>query len=251
MPWFVELQKEYGPQGFQIVGIAMDDASTEDITKFARQMGVNYPVLLGKEAVGQSYGGVGVLPTTFFIDRDGKLSPASLACRAEACSSITSKRHSAKATRYRRKRRRSGCDQWDIFNWMNQSLACWLLVLGAAASAQDAPTMKPVVSMAPASLVTITQGKASPVPLLFESRGGYHINSNQPKSEFLIPTALKIGRHYRYRHWRNYYPDGPRHELRFRADEKLNVYTGDFEVDVSVRPLRFRAARQVHRSAEN
>jgi cytochrome c biogenesis protein CcmG/thiol:disulfide interchange protein DsbE len=73
MPWFVELQKEYGPQGFQIVGVAMDDASPEEIAKFAKQMGVNYPVLLGKETVGQSYGGVGVLPTTFFIDRDGKL----------------------------------------------------------------------------------------------------------------------------------------------------------------------------------
>ena len=73
MPWFVQLQKEYGPQGFQIIGVAMDDASTEDIAKFARQMGVNYPILLGKEAVGQSYGGVNVLPTTFFVDRDGKL----------------------------------------------------------------------------------------------------------------------------------------------------------------------------------
>ena len=73
MPWFVELQKEYGPQGFEIVGIAMDDASTEDIAKFTKEMGVNYPILLGKESVGESYGGVGVLPTTFFIDRDGKL----------------------------------------------------------------------------------------------------------------------------------------------------------------------------------
>ena len=73
MPWFVELQKEYGPQGFQIVGVAMDDASTEDIAKFAKEMGVNYPILLGKESVGQSYGGVSVLPTTFFLDRDGKL----------------------------------------------------------------------------------------------------------------------------------------------------------------------------------
>jgi thiol-disulfide isomerase/thioredoxin len=73
MPWFVELQKEYGPKGFQIVGVAMDDASTEDIAKFAKEMGVNYPVLIGKESVGQSYGGVGVLPTTYFIDRDGKL----------------------------------------------------------------------------------------------------------------------------------------------------------------------------------
>ncbi len=73
MPWFVELQKEYGPQGFQIVGVAMDDASTEEIAKFAKEMGVNYPILIGKESVGQSYGGVSVLPTTFFLDRDGKL----------------------------------------------------------------------------------------------------------------------------------------------------------------------------------
>jgi len=73
MPWFVELQKEYGPQGFQIVGVAMDDASLEDIAKFAKEMGVNYPILLGKESVGQSYGGVSVLPTTFFLDRNGKL----------------------------------------------------------------------------------------------------------------------------------------------------------------------------------
>jgi thiol-disulfide isomerase/thioredoxin len=73
MPWFVELQKEYGPQGFQIIGVAMDDASTEDIAKFTRELGVNYPILLGKESVGQSYGGVGVLPTTFFVDRDGKV----------------------------------------------------------------------------------------------------------------------------------------------------------------------------------
>ncbi len=73
MPWFVELQKEYGPQGFQIVGVAMDDASTEEIAKFTKEMGVNYPILIGEESVGQKYGGVGVLPTTFFLDRDGRL----------------------------------------------------------------------------------------------------------------------------------------------------------------------------------
>ena len=73
MPWFVELQKEYGPQGLQIVGVAMDDASKEEITKFAKDMNVNYTILIGKEAVGQLYGGVDVLPTTFFIDRDGKI----------------------------------------------------------------------------------------------------------------------------------------------------------------------------------
>jgi thiol-disulfide isomerase/thioredoxin len=73
MPWFVELQKQYGAQGLQIVGVAMDDASKEDIAKFAKDMGVNYPILIGKESVGDEYGGIPALPETFFIGRDGKL----------------------------------------------------------------------------------------------------------------------------------------------------------------------------------
>ncbi len=39
----------------------------------AKDMGVNYPVLLGKEAVGDAYGGVPALPESFFIGRDGKI----------------------------------------------------------------------------------------------------------------------------------------------------------------------------------
>ena len=73
MPWFEELQKEYGAQGLQVVGIDMDDASKEDISKFAKEMGVNDPILLGKESVGDAYGGVQFLPSTFFIDRYGKV----------------------------------------------------------------------------------------------------------------------------------------------------------------------------------
>jgi thiol-disulfide isomerase/thioredoxin len=73
MPWFVALQKQYGSQGLQIVGVAMDDASKEDIAKFAKDMGVNYPILIGKESVGDEYGGVPALPETFLIGRDGKI----------------------------------------------------------------------------------------------------------------------------------------------------------------------------------
>ena len=72
-PWLVELQKQYGSQGLQVIGVAMDDSGKEDIAKFAQDMGVNYPVLLGKEAVGDEYGGVPALPESFFIGRDGKI----------------------------------------------------------------------------------------------------------------------------------------------------------------------------------
>jgi thiol-disulfide isomerase/thioredoxin len=72
-PWLVELQNQYGSQGLQVVGVAMDDSGKDEIEKFAKDMGMNYPVLLGKEAVGDEYGGVPALPESFFIGRDGKI----------------------------------------------------------------------------------------------------------------------------------------------------------------------------------
>jgi len=73
MPWFVELQDRYAAEGLQVVGVAMDDAGPDDIEKFASELGVNYPILVGEETVGNAYGGVQFLPSTFYIGRDGKV----------------------------------------------------------------------------------------------------------------------------------------------------------------------------------
>jgi thiol-disulfide isomerase/thioredoxin len=72
MPWFMEFQKKYGDQGLQVIGVAQDDSGKDAITKFAKDMGVNYQVLQGKNAVGDAYGVQG-LPTTIYIGRDGKI----------------------------------------------------------------------------------------------------------------------------------------------------------------------------------
>lgn len=84
MPWFVELQKQYGPKGLEIVGVALDDSSRDDIQKFARDMGVNYTILQGQDDVGDAYGAVG-LPTTYYIDRTGTIidSASGLVSRSE------------------------------------------------------------------------------------------------------------------------------------------------------------------------
>lgn len=73
MPWFAELNKQYGPQGLEIVGVAMDDVGNDAIRKYATELGVNYPILVGKESVADLYGGMQFLPTTFYIDRQGKI----------------------------------------------------------------------------------------------------------------------------------------------------------------------------------
>lgn len=72
MPWLVELQNKYGPQGFQILGVAEDDAGDDAVIDFAHKMKLNYPILRGNNAVADKYPGDG-LPLSFYIDRSGKV----------------------------------------------------------------------------------------------------------------------------------------------------------------------------------
>ena len=73
MPWLIKLQDKYGPQGLQIVGITSEETDEKTIADFARKMGVNYPVVLGTTKTVDSYGATDGLPTSFFIDRSGKI----------------------------------------------------------------------------------------------------------------------------------------------------------------------------------
>ncbi|MGB9122357.1 MAG: TlpA disulfide reductase family protein [Candidatus Angelobacter sp.] len=84
MPSLVDMQKKYGPQGLQIVGVAMDDADDKEISTFAHKMGVNYMVLRGTEKVGDLYGGVQQLPMTYYLDRSGKVVDETIGMAGEA-----------------------------------------------------------------------------------------------------------------------------------------------------------------------
>jgi thiol-disulfide isomerase/thioredoxin len=84
MPSLVDLQKKYGPQGLQIVGVAMDDADDKEISTFAHKMGVNYMVLRGTEEVGNLYGGIDRLPMTYYLDRSGKVVDETMGMAGEA-----------------------------------------------------------------------------------------------------------------------------------------------------------------------
>lgn len=85
IPWFVELQNQYGPQGLTVVGvIVLDDANKDKKLQFVSDMKINYPVLVGTEQVGNAYGNVENLPTTFYIGRDGKVVKSVLGLRSHA-----------------------------------------------------------------------------------------------------------------------------------------------------------------------
>lgn len=74
IPIFIDLQKKYGKQGLQFVGIAMDDA--ESVKNFVDAVGINYPILLEQKRgrVSQSFGNhLGALPFTAVINRQGMI----------------------------------------------------------------------------------------------------------------------------------------------------------------------------------
>jgi cytochrome c biogenesis protein CcmG/thiol:disulfide interchange protein DsbE len=71
-PNLVNLQKEYGDRGLQIIGVSMDD-SAEPVHAFYLQFHMNYPVVMGNAKTGELYGGVLGLPIAFLIDRNGRI----------------------------------------------------------------------------------------------------------------------------------------------------------------------------------
>jgi thiol-disulfide isomerase/thioredoxin len=71
MPWFEEFRQKYAPQGFEILGIAEDDAGKDVIAKAVKRINVSYPILLTDQKVAPAYGGVDYLPESFYVDRNG------------------------------------------------------------------------------------------------------------------------------------------------------------------------------------
>jgi len=96
----------------------------------------------------------------------------------------------------------------------------------------------PSVSVAPIPLVTAPRTIQTMVSLNFRVVPGFHINSNAPKSEFLIPTALKMNVPTDIALGKIVYPAGTDVSFPFSPDEALNVYTGDFTITVAVHPLQ-------------
>jgi hypothetical protein len=99
------------------------------------------------------------------------------------------------------------------------------------------PGKAPTLTVGTVPLVTAERTQATMVNLNFRVPPGYHINSNTPKSEFLIPTALKMDLPTDIILGKIEYPAGEDATFPFSPDEKLSVYSGDFTIALAVHPL--------------
>ncbi len=88
IPWLTKLHDQYASQGLVVLGISEDDLDLDDkaalfkqkreIAESATKLGINYPVLIDDAKVADPYGGVDALPTTFYVDRSGKVVAATI-----------------------------------------------------------------------------------------------------------------------------------------------------------------------------
>lgn len=109
-------------------------------------------------------------------------------------------------------------------------VAAALAALSLAAAAQVLGGKPHLVTSAPVEPVQLQRGKTAPVQFLFRVNPGLHINSHLPTSRILLPTRLDLNLPAGLKFASLSYPPGHVFTVAF-SDEKLNVYTGDFEVD--------------------
>lgn len=72
IPELIALQSRY-KDDLQIVGVSEDDDPPEQVAKFAAKQGINYPVVMSNDALEKEYGGIEALPTSFLVNKDGRV----------------------------------------------------------------------------------------------------------------------------------------------------------------------------------
>lgn len=77
-PWLAELDAQYGPKGFKILGVNADQVLDLPYTdpqraEYLRNAGVQFTNAHLTPAMQEDFGSVGVFPTMFFIDRKGTI----------------------------------------------------------------------------------------------------------------------------------------------------------------------------------
>lgn len=74
IPQLVHLQETYGESGLKILGISLDPKGLATVKPFVRgRREINYTIIPSGQRAAQAFGGVTRIPTTFLLDKQGKI----------------------------------------------------------------------------------------------------------------------------------------------------------------------------------
>ena len=106
-----------------------------------------------------------------------------------------------------------------------------IFLLVDLALAQAPGEKQPSVIMAPVEKVQLRAGGSADLALDFRIGPDFHINSNKPRADYLIPTVLKLSSPEPVAVADVKYPAGEDMSFAFSPNEKLSVYSGDFSIN--------------------
>jgi Thiol:disulfide interchange protein DsbD, N-terminal len=105
----------------------------------------------------------------------------------------------------------------------------------------------PQVTVAPIGRVVVARSGHAPLDIALRVNRGYHINSNHPQDNLLLPTVVYLDPPEGIEIVKLAYPPGEEMAATF-ANERLSVYSGEFDVTAEVRVPRSAAlgTQRVH-----
>jgi len=72
IPWFMEFESRLKDSGLAVIGVSMDDDGWKSVKPYLELKKLNYPVVIGNQALAKQYG-LASMPMTVLIDRNGKI----------------------------------------------------------------------------------------------------------------------------------------------------------------------------------
>lgn len=73
IPWFAEFERTFGPRGFAVLGVSLDEDGWKAVLPFRDAHRIPYALGISDEALARKFGSVDSLPTTLLIGPDGKV----------------------------------------------------------------------------------------------------------------------------------------------------------------------------------
>lgn len=73
IPSLIKLRNEHRKEGFEVIGISMDEGGRAMISMFSEKFAISYPIAMGTPKVARSFGGIIGIPQSFLVDRQGKI----------------------------------------------------------------------------------------------------------------------------------------------------------------------------------
>jgi hypothetical protein len=93
----------------------------------------------------------------------------------------------------------------------------------------------PAIAVAPIATVVVARGGKAPLNIELQVNKGFHVNSNKPNDELLMPTVVHLNPPEGIMIMNIQYPEAEQLALPFMGNDKLSVYSGHFAVTAEVR----------------